>query len=101
MNVDGCMEALMHCGTAAFDAGPANDVAGCVVKGGVWGVAMKFGAILLSVILVEKAVGNIYLPGLYFNVTFLVYRCGRKICGSWMKLGDGIDHKIGLDAAIV
>lgn len=51
MDVNSCVEALMHCGTAAFDAGPASDVTGCVVKGGIWGVIDKFGAIFLLVFL--------------------------------------------------
>lgn len=46
VDVDGCMEALMHCGTAAFDAGPAGDIAGCVVGGGVGGVFNECGAIV-------------------------------------------------------
>jgi hypothetical protein len=45
VDVDGCMESLVHCGTAAFDAWPAGDVAGCVVGGSVGGAVDECGAI--------------------------------------------------------
>lgn len=57
VDVYGCMEALMHCGAAAFDPRPAGNVAGCVVGGGVWCAFDECGAICTLVWIVKGAVG--------------------------------------------
>lgn len=56
VDVDCCMEALVHCGAAAFDAGPACDIAGCVVGGGVGGAVYECGAIYQLVLIPKGGV---------------------------------------------